>query len=186
MKNKKLPKKKRMFSWMNPKLEVRDTQKYGKGIFAMDNIKADEMLIVMGGYIIDIETENNLNSFQVDKPIEISEEFSFCPMQPSDMNLMPQHYVNHSCNPNVGFRGSNFMVAIKDIKKGEEIVYDYAMVISSNPKSTNYFEMECHCGAKDCRKIINEEGWKDPVLQQKYAGYFQYYIEKKIKNLNKK
>ena len=31
----------RMFSWMNPKLEVRDTGKYGKGVFAKENLKKD-------------------------------------------------------------------------------------------------------------------------------------------------
>lgn len=175
-----------MYSWMNKKLEVKDTERYGKGVFAKDDISANETLIVMGGYIIDIEAENNLDSFQIDKPIEISEEFSFCPMRPSDMDVMPQHYVNHSCDANTGFNGSNFMVAMRDIKKGEEILYDYAMIIASNSKSVHYFEMKCMCASKNCRKIINEEGWKNPELQQRYAGYFQYYIEKMIKGLKKK
>lgn len=174
-----------MYSWMNKKLEVRDTAKYGKGIFATSNIAAGEKLIVMGGYIIDIEAENNLDEFQIDKPIEISDEFSFCPMTPSDMELMPQHYINHSCDPNAGFKGSNFIVAMRDIQEGEEILYDYAMIIASNPDSENYFEMTCECGTDLCRKTINEEGWKDPVLQKRYAGFFQYYIEKKIEALTK-
>lgn len=175
-----------MYSWMNKGLEVRDTKKYGKGIFATRNIPAGDTLIVMGGYIIDIEAENNLDEFQIDKPIEISEEFSFCPMKPSDMDLMPQHYVNHSCEPNTGFKGSNFMVAMRDIEEGEEILYDYAMIIASNPDSENYFEMECTCESTHCRKVVNEEGWKNPELQKKYAGYFQYYIEEKIRKLNEK
>lgn len=165
---------------MNKKLEVRDTAKYGKGIFAVKDIAKDETLIVMGGFIIDIEQENNLNEFQIDKPIEISAEFSFCPQVPEDMDRMPQHYVNHSCDPNTGFKGSNFMVAMKNIKEGEEILYDYAMIIASNPESENYFEMPCECGSTRCRKTINEEGWMNTELQERYAGYFQYYIEKKI------
>ena len=169
-----------MYSWMNPKLEVRDTTKYGAGIYAIAPIAHNETLIVMGGYIIDIEAENKLDEFQIDKPIEISEEFSFCPMKPSDMPLMPQHYVNHSCTPNTGFKGSNFMVAMRDIEAGEEILYDYAMIIASNDDSENYFEMQCECETEQCRKVINEEGWMDTVLQERYAGYFQYYIEKKI------
>ena len=171
---------------MNSKLEIRDTHKYGKGVFAADNIKANETLIVMGGYIIDIEGENNLDRFQIDKPIEISEEFSFCPMKPSDMDMMPQHYVNHSCNPNTGFSGSHSMVAMRDIQKEEEVLYDYAMIIASNPDSVNYFEMDCSCLSDNCRKKIDEHGWEKPELQKKYTGYFQYYIEKKIADLNKK
>lgn len=176
----------RPFSWMSDKLRVGDTEKYGKGVFATADIAKDETLFVMGGYIIDIEDENNLDEFQIDKPIEISEEFSFCPMQPSDMDRMPQHYVNHSCDPNAGFKGSNFMVAMRNIREGEEVRYDYAMIIASNPDSENYFQMECSCGSPNCRKVVDEEGWKNPELQQRYAGYFQYYIEKMIEEMNKK
>jgi hypothetical protein len=179
-------KNKNTFSWINQNLEVKNTKKYGKGIFVKKNIKKDEVLIVMGGYIFDIEDENHLNKFNEDKPIEISEDFSICPKIKSDMDKMPQHYVNHSCNPNTGFKGQLFMVAMKDIKKGEEVVYDYAMIIASNPKSTEYFKMNCLCGSKNCRKIIDEEGWKIPELQKRYKGYFQWYLEEKIKKLNKK
>jgi len=179
-------KNKNIFSWMSPSIEVKDTGKYGKGIFAKKDIKKDEILIVMGGYIFDIEAENHLNSFNEDKPIEISECFSFSPRNRSDMEKMPQHYINHSCNPNCGFKGQLFIVAMKKIKKGEEILFDYAMVIASNPKSTSYFKMKCLCGSKNCRGIINEEGWKIPQLQKKYAGYFQWYLEEKIKKLNNK
>ncbi len=170
-----------MFSWMNPKLVIGTTPKYGKGIYARSNISKNETLIVMGGYIFDIEAENNLNDFNKDKPIEISEDFSFCPRTESDMDLMPQHYINHSCNPNSGFHGSNFIVAMRDIASGEEILYDYAMIISSNSNSTDYFRMNCLCGEANCRKIIDEEGWKDPALQEKYKGYFQWYLEEKIR-----
>ncbi|MDO8486172.1 MAG: SET domain-containing methyltransferase [Candidatus Staskawiczbacteria bacterium] len=150
---KKNIKKKRMFSWMNSKLEVRDTKKYGKGVFAKENLKKDETLFVMGGYILDIEGENRLKGFSEDKPIEISEDFSFSPLSSKDIELMPQHYVNHSCEPNAGWHGQVFMVAMRDIKKGEEIVYDYAMIIASNEYSKSYFKMKCNCGTKNCRKI---------------------------------
>lgn len=177
---------KRMFSWMNPGLEIRQTEKCGKGIFASKNFNKDEILFVMGGYVFDIEDENKLNKFNCDKPIEISEDFSISPIKLSDMELMPQHYVNHSCDPNTGFRGQIFMVAMRDIKAEEEILYDYAMIIASNINSSEYFEMNCKCGAKKCRKVINEEGWKIPSLQKKYKGYFQWYLEEKIKKLKTK
>ncbi len=31
--NREMKKDERNFSWMNPKLEVKDTKKYGKGVF---------------------------------------------------------------------------------------------------------------------------------------------------------
>jgi hypothetical protein len=178
--------KERMYSWMNKKLEVRDTIKYGKGVFATAEIAKDEMLFVMGGYIYDIDDENNISDYSADKPIEISEEFSICPPDEHEMEKMPQHYVNHSCDPNAGFKGQIFMVAMKPISAGEEIVYDYAMIIHSNPRSEAYFTMNCHCGSKACRGVIDEEGWQIPELQSRYDGYFQWYLQEKINKLKNK
>lgn len=107
-----------MFSWMSPKLEVRSTDRYGKGVFAKEAIKKGEMLFVMGGYILTIEDENNLQGVVADKPIEISEQFSIGPRKPADLDRMPQHYVNHSCNPNAGFKGQIFMMAMRNIGGG--------------------------------------------------------------------
>ena len=48
----------RAFSWVDPRLEVRETSKYGRGIFATAPINKDEILIVMGGYICNTNDEN--------------------------------------------------------------------------------------------------------------------------------
>jgi uncharacterized protein len=179
MKNEK--KGERNFSWMNPKLEVRDTKKYGKGVFAKEDIKKGDMLFVMGGYILTIEDENNLKGVVADKPIEISDQFSIGPRNASDLKKMLQHYVNHSCEPNAGFKGQIFMVAMKNIKKGEEICYDYAMVMNSSEDSNSYFTFDCKCGSKKCRGKITEDDWKLPDLQKRYNGYFQWFLQEKIK-----
>lgn len=175
---------KRKFSWMNPNLEVRDTKKYGKGVFAKSDIKKGEMLFVMGGYILTIEDENNLKGIVADKPIEISDKFSIGPLNKNDLELMPQHYVNHGCNPNAGFKGQIFMVSMKKIKTGEEICYDYAMVMNSSGDSNSYFTFDCKCEAKQCRKVVAEDDWKNKDLQKRYKGYFQWFLENKINKKN--
>ena len=192
---------------MSPNLEVRDVNKYGKeirpefvngkkvyknkgktskGIFAKDDIKEGEIVLIMGGYILSIEDENNLDGIVADKPIEISENFSIGPRKPSDLPRMPQHYINHGCDPNVGFGGQIFMIAMRNIKKDEEIVYDYAMVMCSNEDSNSYFKIKCLCGSKKCRGYITEDDWKIPELQKKYDGYFQWYTQEKINKIKKK
>lgn len=190
-----------IYSWMNPSLIVKKTSKYGKGnipnfngkkkmysnkagdgygVFADKDIKKNEVLFVMGGYILSIEDENKLKGIVADKPIEISENFSIGPRKPSDIAKMPQHYVNHSCNPNAGFDGQIFMVSMKKIQKGQEILYDYAMIMHPNAKSNSYFSFDCLCGSKNCRRIVGEKDWMNQKLQKKYKGYFQYYLQKKI------
>lgn len=162
---------------MNPRLSIKDTRKYGTGVFAKQDIKKGDILFVMGGYVLSIEDENNLKGVISDKPIEISNEFSIGPLKKSDLDLMPQHYVNHSCDPNAGFKGQIFMVAMKKIPKGTEITYDYAMVMNSNEDSNSYFSFECKCGSKKCRKIIAEDDWQRKDLQKRYDGYFQWFLQ---------
>ncbi len=197
-----------IFSWMSPKLSIKKTSKYGKavkpvttkstkktyekvdgegfGVFANQNIKKGDILFVMGGYILTIDDENSLKGIVADKPIEISEDFSIGPRKPSDIAKMPQHYVNHSCAPNTGFKGQLFMVAMKNIKPDEEIVYDYAMIMHTNERSNSLFTFNCVCGSKACRKIVGERDWLLPELQEKYNGYFQYYRQEKgTKKLSK-
>lgn len=170
----------RRFSWLSPKTEVRETFKYGRGVFTKEPIKKDEIIIVMGGYILTIEDENNLKGYIADKPIEISDEFSIGPVKPSDVELMPQHLLNHSCTPNVGFNGQIFMVAIRDIEPGEELCWDYAMAMNSNLNSATYFTFTCECDSTQCRNKVTEDDWKLPELQKRYNGYFQWFLQKKI------
>jgi uncharacterized protein len=170
-----------LYSWMNPKLEIRETGKIGKGVFVKTGtIEKDEMLFVMGGSILTIEDENNLSGVVEDKPIEISEYFSIGPRNAAELKRMPQHYVNHSCNPNAGFKGQIFMVAMREIMTGEDIAYDYAMVMHSNPESTSFFTMQCLCGQPNCRGVITEDDWQRPELQHRYNGYFQWFLQEKL------
>lgn len=175
----------RSYSWVNSKLTVKETPHTGLGVFTARDIQKNEILVVLGGYIYDINDENKLHGFNEDKPIEISEHFSFCPHHKNDMDRMFQHYLNHSCEPNVGFRGQLFMVAMRDIVAGEELCYDYAMIMHSNEKSAHTFSMKCLCGTTSCRGEVKEDDWKRPELQNKYDGYFQYYLQEKIKNPGK-
>jgi hypothetical protein len=95
-------------------------------------------------------------------------------------------YFNHSCDPNSGFKGQIFLVALRDIKAGEEITFDYGMTVSESVGSDMVFTMDCMCGSPHCRKKITEQDWKLPELQVRYKGYFSQYIQDKIERLNKK
>jgi len=172
---------KRSYSWIHPLLEIRDTDLYGRGIFAKEPIKAGSVLIVMGGYICNTDQENELGEFAMNNNMDISEEWSFCPISESDLELMPQHLVNHSCEPNSGFTEQCFLTAITDINANEEVRYDYAFVMWSSDRSTDHFLMNCLCGTKSCRKQVTESDWKIERLQNLYGPYFQPFLRKKFK-----
>jgi len=45
-------------------------------------------------------------------------------------------FINHSCEPNVGFAGNVVLVAMRDIEAGEELTTDYAMFDDYEGRST--------------------------------------------------
>jgi len=89
------------------------------------------------------------------------------------------YYINHSCNPNSGIKGQNFIVSMNNINKNEQITFDYAMCLFSLTKKADY-SFKCLCGEKNCRKLITSNDWKILSLQKKYKGYFQWYLQNKI------
>lgn len=55
--------------------------------------------------------------------------------------------INHSCNPNCEpqcIRGHIWVIAIRDIKPGEELNYDYGYDLD------HFFDHPCRCGSKNC------------------------------------
>lgn len=171
--------KKRKFSWINKKLKVKNTSKYGKGVFAIDEIEKDEILAIFGGYVMTAEEESKIKNNN-DGGLQITENFVIS----SGKNKEDGDYFNHSCEPNAGFRGQIFLVAMRKIKKNEEVTFDYAMTLH---RSKNYplYKFKCFCGKKNCRKFICDDDWKRPDLRKKYKGFFQFYLEEKIKKLKR-
>ncbi|KKP58016.1 MAG: Nuclear protein SET [Candidatus Moranbacteria bacterium GW2011_GWF2_34_56] len=171
-----------MFSWMNPKLEVRNTEKCGKGVFAKLKINKDDVLAVFGGYIIKgIEVQDN-SFYDSDYSLQISEDFLIGSMNKKDVT--DTDFFNHSCNPNAGFKGQIFLVAMRDIDVDDEILFDYAMVLQEMIGVKPY-QLKCLCGQEECRGDITENDWKNEKLQNKYDGYFQTFIQEKINKLKK-
>jgi SET domain-containing protein len=86
----------------------------------------------------------------------------FIPPENLDFNkLSIEWYLNHSCNGNVGFKHNGDFVAIRNIKKGKELTYDYGLA-ESNPR----FRMRCKCGSKKCRMTITGDDWKKEAFRK--------------------
>jgi hypothetical protein len=94
---------------------------------------------------------------------------------PSDFNyLQINWFMNHSCEPNVGFNSKGDFIAIRTIKKDEELAWDYSYN-ETNPR----FRMKCGCKTKSCRGTITGEDWR--VLAQDKNKY--PYLSKQIQKL---
>ena len=87
--------------------------------------------------------------------------------------------INHSCEPNCGLVSGVLLVALRDIPRGAEITYDYAMSDGSP-----YDEFECSCGTDTCRGRVTGDDWRDPGLQARYQGHFSPYLARRIAALS--
>ena len=167
-------------SWLHPDLEKRDSATHGGGIFARAAIRKGERLAIFGGKVM-----------LIDEMLEIPVEMQRFTMQIEDRFVLgpagtvPEDtdFFNHSCDPNSGFKGQVFLVAMRDIGAGEEVTFDYAMTVAESIGSDMVFSMECGCGSDLCRKKITEQDWMLPELQDRYRGYFSPYIQEKIERL---
>lgn len=64
---------------------------------------------------------------------------------------MPIHATNHSCDPNARFDEGGMLVALREIKPGEEITFNYL----AHPIPASPWNFQCLCGAEGCL------GWID-------------------------
>jgi SET domain-containing protein len=168
-------------SWLNPKLEVRTSAAHENGVFAREAVSAGERLAIFGGDVMLIDEINDLPQRLQGYTMQIEERF----VLGNRSVIEDTDFFNHSCEPNAGFKGQIFLVAMRCILAGEEVTFDYAMVVSESVGSDVVFEMNCSCGAPTCRRLITENDWNRADLRKKYRGYFSEYLREKIEAQNR-
>ena len=158
-------------SRLSSKVEIRDKSLNGRGIFAKEDIKKDEIVFIKGGHILtrdEIFSSGTINSY-----FPISDEYFLGAINKEEEEAI-KLYQNHSCNPNVGLHGEITFVAMRDIKKDEELTVDYAFIDNED------YSFKCTCGSDNCRGIITGFDWKMKEIQDKYYEYFAQYLKDKI------
>ena len=74
-----------------------------------------------------------------------------------DFEFNKARLINHSCNPNCEVldesKSKIWITAIRNIKKNEELSYDYGFSFDCN-----YKDHICKCGSKNCVGFIVREG----------------------------
>lgn len=136
-------------------VEIKES-KFGKGLFAKTKIKA-------GSVICHIPLKQE---FPFPKTIELKNKESHALQIDHDKYVMcpdPFVFANHSCNPNCGVSPIFDMVAIRDIRKGEEIFWDY-----STSMLERHWTMKCGCGEKNCRHTVTDFDLMPQHFQSRY------------------
>lgn len=162
-------------NWDSPKLEFYESPACGVGVRTTSEIAKGESVGIFGGHIISLRARKMLPAEMEHFYLQVSDELTLTHLSPEQVRHSKIEFINHSCEPNVGFRGQIELVAMRNIGAEEIIAFDYA-TCTSEPE----FKMECFCGAADCRRYITGDDWKIPELQRKYKNYFQPYLERKM------
>ncbi|MFA5076220.1 MAG: SET domain-containing protein-lysine N-methyltransferase [Patescibacteria group bacterium] len=120
---------------------VKKSKISGRGVFAAREYKKGEVILRWNlNRIVSKQQRNNLSTWQ--------KEHTICLGRGKYAILRsPERFINHSCDPNTHVK--NFCdVAVKKIRKGEEITGNYFQEYSTIKG------MKCKCGSKNCRSVV--------------------------------
>jgi hypothetical protein len=144
-----------------------------RGLFVEQAMSAGEIVAVKGGHIRSSSQLAELPDPLPNSAIQITDDLHLVAGAADEYEAV-MLFINHSCEPNVGFAGNVVLVAMRDIGAGEELTTDYALFDDYEG------QMTCSCGADACRRMIDGRDWRRPELQRKYRGYFSWYLQRKI------
>ena len=135
-----------------------------KGLYASQNIEKGTKIIEYKGKIISVKKSEVDPKFDNRKAIylfNINNRYDL----DGDFKFNIARLINHSCNPNCEVFGEGLKIwvyAMKDIKKGEELSYDYGFSFDEN-----FREFPCNCRSKNCVGFIVREGSRWRIKKHK-------------------
>jgi hypothetical protein len=160
--------------YLTPKARPASNGTRGHCSVATDSIRAGETVAAFGGRCITRDELDLLSAGQQRRSVQIDDELFLAGAPEPE----PADFVNHSCEPNCGMKGSVLVVALRDIEAGEELTYDFATTDGSD-----YDEFECACGSPLCRGKVTGHEWMLPELPLRSRGHFSPYLSRRIADL---
>jgi len=132
-------------SYISPKARKgRPSAIEGRGLVAVASIAKDEIVAIKGGHIVDTATLRSLPGHLRNSEVQIADGFHLVALEEAEYEPV-MLFINHSCEPNVGFAGNIVLTAMRGISPGEELTTDYALFDDDDG------EMECRCGTPTAR-----------------------------------
>jgi len=138
------------------RIQVRRSGIHGKGVFALAPIAAGETIIEYTG---DVITWKQAQRRHPENPDDPNHTFFF---HIDDKHVIDggtggnaAKWINHACTPNCEADetddGRVFIKALRDIRPGEELNYDYGLIIDGRHTKKLKQEYACRCGTPGCR-----------------------------------
>ncbi|XAH23324.1 SET domain-containing protein-lysine N-methyltransferase [Xylophilus sp. GW821-FHT01B05] len=140
------------------RIQTRRSGVHGKGVFALQDIAEGEIIIEYVGEVVtwqeaqdrhphDPKDPNHTFYFHVDADRVIDAKFGG----------NSSRWINHACEPNCEADeqgGRVFIKALRNISAGEELNYDYGLIIEERYTKKLKAEYPCWCGAPSCRGTL--------------------------------
>lgn len=141
-----------------PAFVVKGSRIHGRGVFASRSIAAETRIVEYKGERITAEQAVERHGRDPENP---HHTFFFSledgRMIDGDAGGNNARWINHACEPNCEAREENgrvFIYALREIQPGEELGYDYGLVIDERQTAAIKRDYACHCGAPTCRKTM--------------------------------
>jgi SET domain-containing protein len=137
------------------RIQVRRSGVHGKGVFALRPIPAGERIIEYKGEIISWPEALRRHPHDPDDPNHTF-YFHIDDRHVIDANVSGNaaRWINHACDPNCKADetdGRVFIEALRDLSPGEELFYDYGLVIDDRYTPKLKKQYACRCGSPKCR-----------------------------------
>ena len=140
------------------RIQVRLSGVHGKGVFALQPIAEGDRIIEYKGQRI---TWPEALRRHPHNPAEPNHTFYFHidDKHVIDANVAGNaaRWINHACKPNCQadeVEGRVFIHALRDLRAGEELFYDYGLIIDERYTPKLKREYECRCGSRACRHTM--------------------------------
>ncbi|MBU1237220.1 MAG: SET domain-containing protein-lysine N-methyltransferase [Gammaproteobacteria bacterium] len=134
---------------MASKVVARKSGLHGKGLFAARDLKAGQKLIEYKGVRYGVGELPDLGDDGVTKFLRFSDGTGINGTSKASL-------ANHGCNPNCELAEEEghdppraWLYALRDVKKGEELVWDYRLDVTSHHEA--FTDWACACGHEQCR-----------------------------------
>lgn len=136
-------------------VEVRNSSIHGRGVYAVKPIKKGTRVYEYVG--------ERISHAEADRRFALKEQddghtFLFVVNQRTVIDGSHHgndaRYINHRCDANcetITEDNRIFIEATKDIRKGEELGYDYQLTWSDDDSKEDLALYACRCGSKNCR-----------------------------------
>jgi SET domain-containing protein len=148
----------------SPLVEARHSKIHGTGVYAIAPIKKGARVLEYLGERI---SHDEADSRYERKGDDDGHTFLFIASNRTVIDAgvggNDARFINHSCAPNCETVIENsrvFIDAIRNIKPGEELGYDYQLTWESTDDPAELALYACRCGAKKCRGTMLD---KDPL-----------------------